>query len=569
MLMARGGEAVGVVSRDEIYDRLCLDPREIGRLTTHAEFDAIVEGLEFDSPDETATAYYAFEASRDYQTRLKVAKTVSALLIEGLVTIDSPELSRAERTSLPAVVGDYFSNDPERHAAAEAQLEKYLSTNVFEILDILGHVTLYESDYEDKGFSQDGYDLIDMFAHSVLHADHPVEILRRLLETLNECRAGDGFEAGMFERYYLVEMSEVSRPEDMPVEVADSLGYNTATWAAKIRLTAVDASGHRITESASVCGVDAEGVRRDGIGMQYIRRWLGLEPDSDIEAVIVPEDGLEGAFWVDKRLLNERIISLIKRFDSAFKGPVFFGVDGQTGNYDTVIEQSQEREAKIKSQMKARVAELAVALRGADCEEALLIMAHHAKDFATEVCVMDESYDPGHFGVVAAKYIEIARLETSLGDEDAARRAIELAKATAVVDMCGLRLDMNRVNEDGSPGSERREGADQISGIDSDSLKFKCPHGHDNERPGPGLYISNCRKCNVDVSCGMTGPNVLDTSMKEPSVLAKLWQEADAAAVARKHTARVAASADRLDRQTVAREAVEGVFGAMFAVSSK
>jgi hypothetical protein len=244
-----------------------------------------------------------------------------------------------------------------------------------------------------------------------------------------------------------------------------------------LRLTDVNQSGHRVTESASVCGVDGKGVRRDSIGLQNIRDMLGLSPDVDLQDVVIPVDGLAGAYWVRRDALKNRSASLAEFFDSAFEGSNFFGVEGEVGDYETILEISQAREAQVADQMLARVGELAAALRGLSCEQALLVMAHHAKDFATDVCIGDASYDADQFGETAAKYIEFARLEVALGDEDAARRAIDMAKATAVVYMCGLRYDMDRILTDGSPNDG--DAARQESFQDCDYISKECPLCHD------------------------------------------------------------------------------------------
>ena len=246
------------------------------------------------------------------------------------------------------------------------------------------------------------------------------------------------------------------------------------------RLTTVDKAGNRVTFIAAVRGVDKAGNRRDAKGVRHVRERLGARLDSDDPTV-----GLGGAFWVSKELLPKGLADIIRLNDEGVGGRSFFGVEGQEGDYDTILELSRQRENQAERDMDAKVHALALEIRGMvrgdDCDAALLIMAKHAKDFAAELCTQDETYDAAQFGPAAAGHIERARRFAAQGDLLASEQALEAAKQTAIVYMCGMRLEAEQSNK-GELG-------------DCEFVSKECPKCHRKNvktTARNGVYIGEC-----------------------------------------------------------------------------
>lgn len=424
------------------------------------------EALEFKPTTPEADVYYAARAETDANTRRRLMMLLGSVAVEGAV---SAEQEAAEQASLRAVTNDYFSGNPERVSNATARLTADLRANTFEILCESGHIREADSFYRADGFYQNGYGLRAMCAHGTMHTKHSNEHRRRAGETLNELRIEDGFKDGRFQTHYFVEESRAPDEEDMPIQTTKDSGYNTKTWKAMLRLTEVDAWGNRVTFSAPVFGVNKTGERHDLQGVRNIHSLLDLEM-ADMSAA----GTLENAYWVKKERLPQRIISLVRAYDAGLGVQAFFGVEGKAGNYDTIVEESLRREQQAEQKLSSKVEQLAHSLRGADCEEALRIMAIHAKDFAAELCREDLTYDPAQFGGAAAWHIEMARHYTMLGDEITSRQQLELAKQTAIVYMCGMILEMEK-QVDGTIADKRETNSD------TDECEFiskECPVCH-------------------------------------------------------------------------------------------
>ncbi|HUD06089.1 MAG TPA: hypothetical protein VMR18_04225 [Candidatus Saccharimonadales bacterium] len=375
--------------------------------------------------------YLASAAEEDPNTRRELMKVLGSIATGG--SIRQTERAEAERASLPSVIEDYFSDDPERAEAAANRLAIDLKTNAFEILMPSGHVSLSESDYHNGSFYQNGYSQRAMYAHGALHAKHLFENRRRVTETLNEMRVEKGFEAGRFKTHYLVEISCAPGEDEAPIEVIKSYGYDARTWKVMFRLIDVNDAGHRVTESASVNGVSRSGKRHDAKGVSHTHDELEIQLEDNS-----PTGKLQGSAWIRKDRLKNRVVSFVRVFDEGLELPAFFGNEGQTGNYDTIVQISQDREKQAEEELESRVHDLALSLIGADCERALKIMARHAKDFAADLCIINTAYDAQQFGWVAVRDIEQARYYAEIGEYERAELALKSAKKNAIVFMCGM-----------------------------------------------------------------------------------------------------------------------------------
>jgi hypothetical protein len=321
-----------------------------------------------------------------------------------------------------------------------------------------------------------------MYAHGTFHAKGPIEHGRRTLETLNELRIVDGEDVGLSETHYLIEESRTPSTEGLSKqEIRDlkklyDLDKHKTVW----RLTTVDKAGNRVTFIAAVRGVDKAGNRRDAEGVRYVRQKLGATLESDDPTV-----GLGGAFWVSKELLPKGLADVIRLNDEGVGGHSFFGVEGQEGDYDTILEVSRQRESQAARDMDAKLHAMALEIRGMvrgdDCDAALLIMANHAKDFAAELCLRNETYDAAQFGPAAALHIENARRFAARGDLRASEQALEAAKQTAIVYMCGMRLEIEQPNKGGLG--------------DCEFISKECPQCHKKNvktTSHKGVYIGEC-----------------------------------------------------------------------------
>lgn len=410
--------------------------------------------------NQEQAAYFAVNAERDFETRRRLMKVLGAVAYEGAAA--SIEQAEAEHATLATVAEDYFSEDQERAEMAKARLSADLRTNVFEILAPMGHVSCSTSSYEGDGFYQNGYSQRAMYAHGTLHGKGVVERERRELETLNELRIEDGFLNGFTETHYFVETSRAPDEDEMPGELAEDNGYNVDWRIGKLRLTEVQADGIRNSYTASLMGVDKEGNAYDKAGVANIHQELGLDL-GDASATAQ----LGAGFWVPKDRLPRGIADVVELNDRGLPTEAFFGSEGEDGDYDTVLQESLEREARIATELDGKVAELAQKLRGASCKEALLIMGGYAKDYATELCSVDTSYDPAQFGAAASADIMMAREHARNGDMDSFQQMVLSAQANAIVFMCGMRVSSS-LNPDGTPKTESNSGT-------CDYISKECP----------------------------------------------------------------------------------------------
>lgn len=376
--------------------------------------------------------YFAASSEQDIETRRRLIRLLGTISLEATI---SSEQEAAETASLPTVAKEYFTDDPKIAERAGLRLKTDFRTNVFEILRESGHVSISHSVYSRDGFYQSGYSQRAMYAHGVLHTDHPVENRRRVAETLNELRIEDGFLAGRFDNHFLVEVSRSPDQDEMSDQTSEKYGYNTRTRKAMLRCTEVNQSGERITASASVLGANAGGQRYDQRGVRNIYYKLQLTPSE-----VSSSANLENAFWVNKSLLPGGIIDVVRAYDQGLAQEAFCGVIGQKGNYETLIEQSLNREQQIEQELNAEVRALALSLQNVTCDQALQIMARQAKDYATELCVQDKQYDPTQFGYQAAKHIQQARYYAQAGMDILFRQELADAKQKAIVFMCGMSL---------------------------------------------------------------------------------------------------------------------------------
>src|SRR5882762_1580398 len=95
--------------------------------------------------------YLASSTETDSRTRRRLLKLLGTVALEGTMSF---EQEAAEQASLPAVVEDYFSDDPERAANGRARLRADLRSNTFEILRASGHVSQSHSKRHADGFYQ-------------------------------------------------------------------------------------------------------------------------------------------------------------------------------------------------------------------------------------------------------------------------------------------------------------------------------------------------------------------------------------------------------------------------------
>ncbi|HUC87749.1 MAG TPA: hypothetical protein VMR95_01190 [Candidatus Binatia bacterium] len=439
----------------------------------------------YDLP-ETANNYFAGDAETDFATRRRLMKTLGSITVSQAGEISSKR-ELTERASLPNVAEDYFSSVPERAANAKARLRMDLKGNVFEILFESGHVRVTYSHYDQDGFYQNGYNQSNMYAYATAHTSFAPENHRRSLETLNELRIEDGFLDGRFKTHMLVEISLA--PDDMPDEDAEELGYKTKTRKGMWRCTEVDEFGNRITFTAPVVGVNERGDRHDKKAVQHVYNQFGLKSDN-----ISASATLGNAFWASKEQLPNRIVDVIKYHDEGLAEPSFFGRDGETGDYETIIEESLRREEQAEAELDQKVHKLALSLLGASNEEALKTMAIHAKDFAVELCRGNLDYDTSQLGPVAEGYINEARYYDLIGNDVMARQTEDRAKQTAIVYMCGMRLEMER-----SVAGTISEKAEVVS-KDCDYISKECPLCHAKKAPTHETSTTiTCRICKGSV----------------------------------------------------------------------
>lgn len=415
--------------------------------------------------ESAEAAVFADSLEHDVLTRRRFAKFMGSIVLKAEGSV---EYADAESASLLQVAEDYYSENQEARGNARNRLKTDFTTNVFEILCASGHVSEVEAEHVYGSFYQYGYSLPAMYAHGALHAKDLSEQARRGAEGVNEFRIEDGYRAGFFQTHYFVEASRA--PDDMDTETAEANGYDTKTWKCKLRLTDVSTDGKRVTSEASVAGVDSvSGERHDEEGIKAIREGLDLET-VDLTAT----NALSRAFWVPKAKLPHGAASLAKLFDSGLEHPAFFGVRAAEGDYATITEQSRERERRAALLQDQWIESLASDIRQASsCEAALKVMARCAKDFAAEICGTDTAYNPGQFGQVAAAHIEAARYHANRGEQQAYQQALEAAKQTAIVYMCGMRLEMEK-NEAG----EMIEKDSNKPEKDCDYISKECPLCH-------------------------------------------------------------------------------------------
>ncbi len=415
---------------------------------------------ELSNPVEAAL--YADALEHDRITRQRAAKFMGGIILSQEASV---EYEIAEAASLRNVVEDYFSDDKEMKQNAAKRLRTDFRTNVFEILCANGHVSEVDADYDDGSFYQYGYSLRAMYAHGALHASQPLERKRRDAESVNEFRIEDGYRAGLFRTHYFVEISQA--PDDMGTELAGENGYDTETWKGKLRCTDVGVNGKRHTAEAAVAGFDPITERRhDTQGVEAVLDGLGLEPQD-----VMATTALQRAIWVRKERLPNGAASLAELYDQGLGYPAFFGVRAAQGDYQTIAAQSAAREQLADTEMDARVEKLAQNLRGiSSCDEALKTMAIQAKDYAAEICGKDTAYNPAQFGDIAAAHIEAARYYAAAGNQQAFQTALDSAKQTAVVYMCGMRLEMER-NAAGELVSTDAEKTEK----DCDYISKECP----------------------------------------------------------------------------------------------
>ncbi len=439
---------------------------------------------------EAPAAFFAASTETDHSTRRRLVRVLGAVAYGSAV---NAEQVAAKEASVESVVSDYFSEDLETASNANLRLTEDLRTNVFEILCANSHISISHSQYGPDGFRQFGYSQRAMYANGTMQAKHSVERQRRTGETLSELRIEDGYIDGTARTHVYLERSRVPDPDEMSKRDAEDNGYDMDRRVAKIRLTEVDALGNRRTFTAGVIGVGKDGQAYDARGTANISRQLKLSPASQLATA-----ELENGIWVRKDALPGGIVDVVSFFDDGTEVDAFFGAEGQKGNYETILEESLAREQRVEEELADKVRKLAKALRGSSGQEALIIMAEYAKDFAAEICGEDESYDPAQFGQVARTHIVQARQHARKGDQVAYRRSIAQAKETAEVIMCGMVL--RRGKKGMAANGTETETSSLVDSDECDYISKECPLCNaKNARTHETKTKIECKECGQHV----------------------------------------------------------------------
>lgn len=397
------------------------------------------------------------------------------------------------------------AKEGDEEASASAKLN--VRTAVVEAFIKAGIIIPVETEINESGSRQQhGQTVLNVNANALLGKvakKHSGMMAITKSETVNEHRHDDALRAGAFEDYYQLICSLVPAEEEVPFTIAtEEAGYFGDTMSLAFQLIGSDDETSHV-ESAFVAGVSEKGASRHDIEtLRQIYMAAGFDAQN-----WQPLDFHRTPLMIPKERLPYGVASMVEVFDT-FASQVtgkelFFGQANQSGSYETFAEESRRRIAELDDLVDGVFAEMLRLSSSFKIDsDATEMLTELIRVRGTEHAVDNHAIDPSVLGPKAAENIYLARQYTSAGNAHMAHLALQAAKATAIVTMCGMTkkmeesmeeilhnvTDLDAYRKKKSERAEEAEIPDYITCVNKDCRKtspktsvvhadrWECPH---------------------------------------------------------------------------------------------
>ena len=426
------------------------------------------------------------ETAGDLEARNSATHFIGACAVGGTVEKFIPETVKPIESLYDAV-----QKAAEGDTHARKVVETNVRTDVVERTMKTGHVIEVDLHVDEAGvIHQYGQSMESVQANSLKYAAESPEMRKRTeAETTNAFRIKQMYENGELEDGYFVVFSPAA--DDMHHDEMKKAGFFTDTMSLAIQGVTIK-NGTLTMESAFVSGVTHPGAERHDLAAIAE---LGDDFGIDLRGKTATEV-LARPLKVDKQVMPNGVIDLVRMFDNKIAGETFFGEARTPQDYDEYLDICREREERFKPRVEEITNELiSHPERISNRLEAVELLHDLSESSMVRQAVCDTDINPLVFGESAAVHIERARLSMANGEIGEVIVAVTMAQKTAVSSSCPS--SMKKISASGL-----EEG---IFGEDEDEygpLTFTCTAGHTNRRD-PGKLRDKCKvdDCKGTVGC--------------------------------------------------------------------
>lgn len=425
-------------------------------------------------------ALIAPELEVDEQIRFKANQFIGACLTRETVELSFVE--EAQETSPIESLYDALLLASEGDVRAREMVETNVATDFAERTYKSGHIVTVQLDRDEAGrIQQFGQTMESVQANSLkLASSTPQMLARTKAETTNAFRIAEYHRQGLLEDNYVLVCSRAA--DDMSQEAMEKAGFFIDTMSVSLQLTG--AVGENITtQSAFVAGKrSASAVRHDKQTVTELMSYFGADVAGKSAAEI-----LAMPLVIPKKYLPNGVIDLVKLYDRAAGGDVFFGGDEDgSHDYDARLILCMEREENFRPRVSKVADQL---IKEAHLHAGRLGATRRLNQLSQDEMVLyatiDESVNPRVFGPAAPNVMK-ARKHKKDGNQEAAMNEIIIAQHVAVTYSCPSAL---------------KESGGHDAGDGKGPLHFVCKRGHPNIRPYGG-YATSCSVTGCEDSVG-------------------------------------------------------------------